>query len=605
MSYLVGIDLGTTHSALAYVPASEPDAAPTTLPVPQLIARGTLGSPSLLPSFLYFASDPEPLGLPWTAGEETATTIAVGTYARVRGQEAPERVVSSAKSWLCHAGVDRRAPILPFGRASAGSGEPFNKKCSPVAASAAYLSHLAAAFFAATGEVLAAQTIVLTVPASFDAAARDLTLEAARMAGLGEAVTLLEEPQAALYAWTNQRGDAFRKELAVGDKILVVDVGGGTTDFSAIDVQERDGALVLERIAVGDHILLGGDNMDLLLGHVVAQKILATGKTLDDGQRASLVHACRDAKEKLLADAAEAAVPIALASRGSNLFGGMIRTELTRDEVAAVVLAGFFPEVGRDAVPVARPRAALTQLGLTYAQDAGITRHLAAFLARHSFVPTKVLFNGGPMKSALLRGRILEHLARWFSGPIAELPFADFDLAVARGAAIYGRAKRGRGVRIRGGTARSYYVGVESNMPTIPGFEPPLELVCVAPFGMEEGTETPVIDESSVVGVVVGAPVAFRFFSSTVRREDRAGQVIHEETQGVEELSPIEVTLPAAGRTPGDVVPVRLGAAVTELGRLALHAEPLVAQTPGARVSVELSLRSRDGDGTSSSTEAR
>ncbi len=604
MSYLVGIDLGTTHSALAYVPAAEPDAAPTTLPIPQLIARGTLGSPSLLPSFLYFASDPEPLGLPW-AGSEAATS-AVGTYARVRGQDAPERVVTSAKSWLCHAGVDRRAPILPFGRASVGSVEHPSEKCSPVAASAAYLSHLAAAFFAATGEVLAAQTIVLTVPASFDAAARDLTLEAARLAGLGEAVTLLEEPQAALYAWTNQRGDAFRKELAVGDKILVVDVGGGTTDFSAIDVQERDGALVLERIAVGDHILLGGDNMDLLLGHVVAQKILATGKTLDDGQRASLVHACRDAKEKLLADAGEAAIPIALASRGSNLFGGMIRTELTREEVATVVLAGFFPEVGRDAVPVARPRAALTQLGLTYAQDAGITRHLAAFLARHSFVPTKILFNGGPMKSALLRGRILEHLSRWFAGPIAELPFADFDLAVARGAAIYARAKLGRGVRIRGGTARSYYVGVESNMPTIPGFEPPLELVCVAPFGMEEGTETPVIDESSVVGVVVGAPVAFRFFSSTVRRDDRAGQVIHEETQGIEELSPIEVTLPAAGRTPGDVVPVRLGAAVTELGRLALHAEPLVAQTPGERFFVELSLRARDGaDGASSSTEAR
>jgi hypothetical protein len=253
-------------------------------------------------------------------------------------------------------------------------------------------------------------------------------------------------------------------------------------------------------------------------------------------------------------------------------------------------LAGFFPGVRADAQPKARPRGALTQLGLSYAQDASITAHLAAFLSRHQFVPTKVLFNGGPMKSPVLRGRLLETLRSWVGSELSELPFADYDLAVARGAAVYARAKAGRGVRIRSATAQAYYVGIESNAPTIPGFEPPVELVCIAPFGMEEGAQTEVASRVTV-GLVVGEPVQFRFFSSSTRRADVAGTVVSEHANDVVELAPIEVTLPASGRPVGSVVPVSLGAGISEIGLLELFATPRNPTAPGEQFKVELSVR--------------
>ncbi|MGA7123465.1 MAG: Hsp70 family protein, partial [Polyangiaceae bacterium] len=376
--YAVGIDLGTTHCALAFAPLEGDDGQrPEVMTVPQIVARGQVEAKPLLPSFLYFAHEGEGAqALPWEADR----TFAVGEYARARGVDAPARVIGSAKSWLSHPTVDRRAGFLPI-----GAPEDI-EKISPVEASWRFLEHLAEAFDARFGggeSSLASQDVVLTVPASFDASARELTVEAAIAAGI-EKLTLLEEPQAALYAWTLARGDAWRKEVRPGDVVLVVDVGGGTTDFSAIAAVERDGSLELVRVAVGDHILLGGDNMDLALAHLVRHKLETEGKPVDRGQQASLVHACRVAKERLLGEPSLEAAPIAIASRGSTLLGATLRTELTRDEVTRVVVDGFFPIVAVDSRPTNRPRAALTELGLPYASDAAVTRHLAVFLARQA-----------------------------------------------------------------------------------------------------------------------------------------------------------------------------------------------------------------------------
>ncbi|WP_394829808.1 Hsp70 family protein [Pendulispora albinea] len=595
----------------------EESARPEVLPISQLVAAGTVDARTLLPSFLYFAAEAEGAqALPWDAERR----FAVGELARSRGADAPLRTISSAKSWLCHPGVDRRGGILP-------QGAPEDiEKISPVEVSWRYLEHLTEAWdarLASLGEApapLGQQEIVLTVPASFDAGARELTAEAAMAAGL-EKVTLLEEPQAALYAWIEAMGERWRKELKVGDVILVVDVGGGTTDFSAIAAVETEGSLELVRVAVGDHILLGGDNMDLALAHVVKQKVAQGGVELDRWQMGALTHACRGAKERLLGDAKLDAVPIVLAARGSKLIGGGVRSELTRDEVTRVLVEGFFPVVPGSARPAVRARGALTQLGLPYASDAAVTKHLAAFLGRQADAlarlslphagtgtaadrgpsllhPTAVLFNGGVMKSDALRTRLLGTLNAWLAEdgapPVRTLNEVDYDLAVARGAAAYGLVRRGRGLRIRGGTARAYYVGIESSMPAVPGIEPPITALCVAPFGMEEGTQASL--PPNEVGVVVGEPVRFRFFGSTVRREDEAGTELERWKEGeLEELAPIEVTLPAEGRREGDVVPVRLHAAVSEVGTLLLEAVATAPRKPDERWAIELAVRGNDG----------
>jgi hypothetical protein len=619
--YVIGIDLGTTHTALAFADAGASDvehARPEVASIPQLVAQGTIEARPLLPSFLYLAHESEgPQALPWDAERR----FVVGEHARSRGADAPARLVASAKSWLSHGGVDRRGPTLPV-----GAPEDV-EKISPVEASWRYLEHLGEAWdhrFAKDDPELAfaKQEIVLTVPASFDAAARDLTVEAAVAAGI-EDITLLEEPQAALYAWIDGRGDAWRKEIKVGDVLLVVDVGGGTTDFSAIAALEKDGSLELQRVAVGDHILLGGDNMDLALAHVVKQKLEADGKEIDRWQMTALTHGCRVAKERLLGDASLASAAVAVAGRGSKLIGGGLRSELTREEVERTLVDGFFPEVASSARPVSRARGALTQLGLPYASDAAITKHLAAFLGRQAgataklegFVararkegkgdasdrapkllhPTALLFNGGVMKGAALRERLVATINAWLdedgAPPARVLGGADLDLAVARGAASYGLARRGRGIRIRGGTARAYYVGIESAMPAVPGVEPPITALCLAPFGMEEGTAAKLPPHE--LGVVVGEPVRFRFFGSSVRRDDVAGTELERWKDGeLQELAPIEVTLPADGRREGDVVPVRLEARVTEVGTLLLEAVAVEPQKPDERWKIELGVRS-------------
>jgi hypothetical protein len=475
-----------------------------------------------------------------------------------------------------------------------------------------YLAHLRDAWDHAHSDApLARQRVTVTVPASFDPAARELTAEAATSVGL-EHMVLLEEPQSALYSWIHASRGEWREQLKVGDVLLVVDVGGGTTDLSLIAVTERGGNLELQRVAVGEHILLGGDNMDLALAHVVRSKLAAQGTSLDLWQLQALTHGCRGAKEQLLANAELEAVPVVVPSRGSRLIGATVRTELTREEVTATLVEGFFPVVEATVRPAMRARAALTRLGLPYAQDPAVTRHLAAFLGRQtaateelqgferalpqgaSFLhPTAVLFNGGVFKADVLAERIMQVLNGWLAAegaaPARRLEGADLDLAVARGAAYYGFVRTGRGVRIRGGTARSYYVGVESAMPAVPGIEPPISALCVAPFGMEEGSEAELPPQE--FGLVVGEPVRFRFFGSSVRREDRVGIVLEDWlSEEMEELPEIEATLPADGRPPGEVVPVRLHARVTELGTLELEAVP---RTGEQRWKVEFDVRGR------------
>lgn len=605
--YAIGIDLGTTHSALSYVDLQASDgekAVEAVLPIPQLTAPGTVEALPLLPSFLYLPHPDElPPGeraLPWNESPDSAIA---GEMARSRGATTPIRLVSSAKSWLCHPGVDRRAAILPQDAPEEVS------RVSPLAASTRYLEHLRQAWNAAHPEApFDQQSVTVTIPASFDPGARELTAEAARQAGF--APTLLEEPQAALYSWIQGSNGRWRKQVSPGDIILVVDVGGGTSDFSLIAILERDGKLEPHRIAVGDHILLGGDNMDLALAHFVARKLSASGTQLDAWQMRALTYGCRSAKEELLANPNATTHPIVVPSRGSKLIGGSIRTELTREEVTAFITDGFFPRVEASARPAVRARAGLTQLGLPYAQDAAITRHLAAFLARqagataelegfqgrvnaeHSFLhPSAVLFNGGVFKSSILAQRVMDTINDWLymegAEPARMLEGADLDLAVARGAAYFSYARRGGGVRIRGGTARSYYVGVESSMPAIPGMEPPLEALCVAPFGMEEGSELELPGQE--FGLVVGEPVTFRFFGSTVRRQDRIGEVL--EFWGpdeLQEMNEIQATLSPEGRVAGDVVQVKLHALATDAGTLELAA---VARD-GQRWKVEFDVRS-------------
>ena len=593
--YAVGIDLGTTHCVMAAVDlttSDRDDVVEGIEVIPQLTAPGSVEERAMLPSFLYLPHPDELRAedrvLPW--GEPQP--FVVGELARAMGGRTPIRLVSSAKSWLCHPGVDRRAAILPVEAPEEVA------RVSPLQASTRYLEHLRAAWDDQHPDApLADQDVVLTVPASFDPAARELTAEAAAAAGLSHLV-LLEEPQAALYHWILAAQGEWRKQVRVGDIILVIDLGGGTADFSLIAVTERDGSLELVRVAVGDHILLGGDNMDLALAHAVRAKLAVQGTQIDPWQLQALTHGCRNAKETLLGDATVETVPVVVPSRGSRLIGGTLRTELTRAEVTQNLVEGFFPVVEAAARPASRARAALTKIGLPYAQDAAMTRHLAAFLGRQvgatrnlegfedelpdaaTFLhPTAVLFNGGVFKAPPLLARTLEVLNGWLDAedapPVRLLEGADLDLAVARGAAYYGHVRRGRGVRIRGGTAKAYYVGVESAMPAVPGMEPPIEALCIAPFGMEEGTQAELPPQE--VGLVVGEPVRFRFFGSSVRRTDHVGTVLEQWTPDeVEELEEIEATLPTEERQPGEVVPVRLHAAVTEVGTLRLEAVPRV-----------------------------
>lgn len=606
--FSVGIDLGTTHCVLSYVNLSQSDKdhyAQEVMAIPQLTAPGVVEDKLQLPSFIYQAHSAEiaagSTALPWTSQPE----FLVGEIARDMGGKTPMRLISSAKSWLCHAGVDCKAPILP-----PDSPEEI-PQISPFTATKAYLQHMCAAWeHRFPNAPLAKQEVIITVPASFDPAARELTVEAARAVGLDQAI-LLEEPQAAVYSWIESSHGDWRKQAKIGDVILVVDIGGGTTDLSLIAVTQREGNLELTRIAVGDHILLGGDNMDLALAYTLKAKLEAEGKRLETWQVQGLTQGCRVAKEQIFSQISVHNVPLVVPSRGSSLIGGTLRTELTRAEVYKVLVDGFLPQVAASEKPFSRPRSGLRSAGLPYAQDAAVTRHLAAFLSKQlsaadelkdislpadaSFLhPTAVLFNGGVFKAKILAERLMEVLNTWLRSEHAPearlLTGVDLDLAVARGAAYFGHVRKSDGVRIKGGTAAAYYVGIESAMPAVPGLPPEIHALCIAPFGMEEGTEEHLPDDE--FGLVVGEPVRFRFFASNVRREDSVGTRLEYWTdEELQELDEIEITLPEEGRRSGEVVRVQLCAAVTDVGTLELQA---VAQQGGTRWKIQFDVRAGD-----------
>ncbi len=583
--YVIGIDLGTTNSALAYAEI-RPDADPfapaqvQVMGIPQLVNPSEVREQDLLPSFLYLpgASDfpGGSLALPWDASRD----FVVGALAQKRGAENAGRLVSSAKSWLSHSGVDRTAPLVPF-RAPEGV-----DRLSPVTASRRYLEHLREAWNQRLPDSpFTDQQVLVTVPASFDAVARELTLEAAQTAGY-QNLTLLEEPQAAFYAWIERHPD-WRDRVQVGDLILVVDIGGGTTDFTLIAVTESGGELALERVAVGEHILLGGDNIDLALAGAVSQRLAEKGTRIDSRQLQTLWNNCRLAKEKLLAPGSKASeAPVTILGKGTGLVGGTIKATLLREDIDRVLTEGFLLDVASTDMPARQRRAGLQEIGLPYAADPAITKHLARFLrqqaatAEHGAVrrgptglacPTHVLFNGGVLNARLVRERLLSTLNAWLKAEgmaaVKLLSGEDLMNAVARGAAYHGLARRGRGVRIRGGVPRTYYVGIESAMPAAPGFNAPLKALTVVPFGMEEGTDVRIPGRE--FGLVVGEPAEFRFFTSVTRKNDQPGNLIEDFGGELEELSPMEVTF-SAGESSAEVVPVSFETVITETGMLQL-----------------------------------
>jgi hypothetical protein len=610
--FIVGIDLGTTNSALARceVTGSDEESRIELCSIPQLINPNEVAERTLLPSFLYIPGELDfpqgSISLPW----ETEPKFVVGELARKRGAESPNRLVASAKSWLSYSGVDRTSPILPW------QAPPEVPKVSPVEASSQFLQTLLKAWeHGASGSQeeipLAEQEVLLTVPASFDEEARELTRRAAEQAGY-QHVTLLEEPQAAFYAWLESQGDGWRSRIHVGDLVLVCDVGGGTTDFSLIMVSEENGELTLKRVAVGDHILLGGDNMDLALARLLQQRLESSGYRIDNWQLQGLWLQCRFAKEQLFQSPKTKTRPITLLGKGTKLVGGTIKTELAREDLDQVLMEGFFPRVASSDLPARQRRVGFQELGLPYAADPAITRHLARFLSeqvRNSpesagirrgrgglACPTHVLFNGGVMKAEVLRDRVVEVLNGWLEqegfdalGAEQILDAPDLEHAVARGAAYYGKARRGQGVRIRSGASRTYYIGIESAMPAVPGMEAPLKALCVVPFGMEEGTEATIPDRE--FGLVVGEPAEFRFLSSTIRKQDSAGNLLEDWGNDLEELSPLEVTLKMDGRQ-GAIVPVRLETRITELGTLEVWC---VSRDGANRWKLELNIREKAG----------
>jgi molecular chaperone DnaK (HSP70) len=600
--------LGTTNVAVAYVDTDaatgESDPTIEIFPLTQLVKEGEVGTEDLLPSFIYMPGEGEidssQLAVPWAKKRD----FAVGRWARDRGATTPTRLVSSAKSWLAHGRVDRRANLLPWGA------EPEFAKISPVEASRRILEHVRDSWNETAADKasrLENQEIVLTVPASFDAVARELTVEAARQAGL-EKIILFEEPQAAFYAWLYQQRTAWRQQVRPGDVVLVVDVGGGTSDFTLIGVSDNAGDLTLERIAVGDHLLLGGDNMDLTLASKAAESVRQTGAKIDHVQMLGLWHAARQAKEKIFSQAKVDSVSMTVLGRGRKVIGGALKTELARGLVEETLIEGFFPRVSLGEEPIERTGIGLQEMGLPYVSDPAITRHLSAFVSRHRdeiarFVPegrpatpTALLFNGGVFQADALRERVREVVSSWSDQPAKLLSSAGLDRSVALGAAYFAMVRRGKGVRIRGGVARSYYVGIESSMPAVPGMPRPIRAVCVVPQGTEEGTSWTL--PTLPLGLVVGQQVEFRFLSSTQRHDDRVGTIVDDWEGEIEPLAPLKTTIePKAGHSKGEAIPVLLHGQVTEVGTLEIWCQPLNSEghEPSDRWKLEFNVRESVG----------
>lgn len=614
--YIVGIDLGTTNCAVSYVDTkgrARPPADIRAFPVPQLVSPGETAPRPMLPSFLYLPAGPElppgASGLPW---DESASRI-VGEFARSQGARVPSRLVASAKSWLCHPGVDREAGILPWG---APEDVP---RLSPVEASAALIGHIRDAWNhqVAKGDEasrLEAQEIVLTVPASFDEAARELTVEAAKKAGLTH-LTLLEEPQAAFYCWIVTHQEGWQTQVRAGELILVCDIGGGTTDFSLITVIESPTGPGFRRVAVGDHLLLGGDNIDLALAHLVEGKL--GGARLDAEQWSALRFSCRSAKEQLLAEGGPETVAVTIPGRGSRVIGGSLKSELSRDEVRRVAIDGFFPVVDRASEPEKSGKLGFQEFGLPFVSDPAIPKHLAAFLRRHRAEailpeghlpdadarparPDAILFNGGALTPEVVRRRVVEVVTSWFpdepDGAYAPrvLSNESLDLAVAQGAAYYGVVRRGGGIRIGGGTARSFYIGLRAEDGQ--GATPWL---CTVPRDAQEGDEFHIGDRA--FELIVDRPVLFPIASSSVRPQDRPGDLVPDDPNSLLGLPPLASVMRVGRKAKAEQVPVELAARVTEVGTLELWCQ---SRTDDRRWRLQLQFRNPSGAGAPASPQA-
>ena len=575
--FVVGLDLGTTNSAMAYVDSAEIPRQIHTFAVPQVVAPGQIEARDTLPSFHYQPAAGEfPVGsiqMPW---QKSDGGYFVGHFARDHGTQVPGRMIGSAKSWLCHNGVDRTADLLPW------QGAEDVERLSPVTVSARYLQQDREAWDAKFPEhPLADQDFVLTLPASFDEVARELTIKAARQAGLNR-VVLIEEPQAAFYAWIDKHAQTWDQQVSPGQKILVCDVGGGTTDFTLIRVRKgSDGMVQFHRVAVGDHLILGGDNFDLALAHFLERRLKGDGR-LEPRQWSVLVRSCRQLKEVLMGADAPEKWTLTLPGSGSRLIGGGLQVSVTRDEIQSVLIDGFFPDVPLDARPTTS-QSGFQEFGLPYAPDPAITKYLAQFLTAHRYVamedqagtassidparPDIVLFNGGVFASPLLQERLIAVLQQWFRKddptwtPIV-LENERLDLAVARGAAYYGMVRRGEGVRISAGLARTYYIGIDAPSDATH------RALCLLPAGIEPGHEVDLTQQQ--FQLLVSQPIEFPLYVSSTRLTDKPGELIEVDPEQIKSLPPIRTVLKTGKSKEADTVSVILKAKLTEIGTLDL-----------------------------------
>lgn len=611
--YAVGIDLGTSNTVVAYAAPGQHEIR--LFEVPQLIAPGEIKALPLLPSLRFHPAAGELRGdeirMPWSGRlpQEDAPAV-IGMLARRLGAQVPGRLVTSAKSWLSHGAVDRLAPILPWG---ADDGTP---KVSPVDASASYLRHVRAAWNARFPDhALESQHLVLTVPASFDESARALTLDAARRAGL-PTLRLLEEPQAAFYSWVFRHRDRLTEELSRVKLVLVCDVGGGTTDFSLIRIDLKEGLPELTRIGIGKHLMLGGDNMDLVLAHLTESRLMAATpeeangrRRLSASQMAQLMERCRAAKEILLSEHAPDRTPVTLLGKGSSLIGGARSVDLTREEVERTIVDGFFPLGSPDDLPRAR-RSGIVEFGLPYASDAAITRHLAAFLSQHSAVsrealdmpdediapmPDALLFNGGVFRAAALSSRLEHTLQEWRGAPLHRLDNDDPDTAVARGAVAYWLAQEGAAPKIGGGSPRNVFLLLD-----LPADEQEVSAgaalhqsgVCILTRGTPEGSEQ--LLEDRVFALRIGQPVRFHLATSGAEMAPRLGDIVSVPPGGWHTLPPLAMVLPPAREGGRQQIPVRLAACLTEVGTLELHC--VSTDMSGERWKLQFELRQTAAD---------
>lgn len=592
--WLVGIDLGTTHTVVAACPlAGEPSIE--LFKIDQSIKPGEVAGLGLLPSVRYQASPdeltPTDLALPWATPDASAEgTPVLGELARHLGAKTPGRLIASAKSWLSHPSADRTAPILPWGAPEGVA------KVSPVEASASYLRHVRKAWdFHHPDAPLDQQELVVTIPASFDEAVRTLTLEAAHLAGLPR-LKLLEEPQAVCYDWLWQHRNTLQNQLRSSRLMLIVDIGGGTMDLTLIRIEPGNNEPKLTRIAVGNHLMLGGDNIDLALAHLAEQRLSAGGSRLSSAELSQLVEQCRVAKERLLAEDAPEVAKVTLLGSGSKLIGSARTAELQRDEVRNLVLEGFFPLVGIADRPE-RKRSGVLEFGLPYVADPAITRHLASFLAEHRHaaheavggeieapIPDALLLNGGVFRSPLIVQRLVRQLANWGEKEPQWLKNDRPDLAVAYGAVAYGLARRGRSIqRIAGGSARSYFLQLDSADEHSP------RAICILPRGTEEGHEI-ILDERRFL-LKVGVPVRFTLITATDDLRPQPGELVELNEENFQTLPPLAVSLEAQSDQGVGEQTVRVAASLSDIGTLKLQC--VSVDEADQRWDIEFQLRTR------------